>query len=180
MKTKSTIGLIALTLSLCACDGGEKAGQLEQRIAALESSNKALTEEVSSLRLQMRMSEWDKIAFLKPGDEGYTALKFDLGTIVVKIVDVKAYANGSKISLQIGNLASARVDGLKTTLEWGKVDEKGLPENDKAKSRDVTFNEALPAGAWTISDLILDGIPPSELGFVRLKQVTHRGIGLRR
>jgi hypothetical protein len=68
----------------------------------------------------------------------------------------------------------------KTTLEWGKVDEKGLPENDKAKSRDVTFNEALPAGAWTISDLILDGIPPSELGFVRLKQVTHRGIGLRR
>jgi hypothetical protein len=78
--------------------------------------------------------------------------------------------------LQFGNLTSARIDGLKAKLDWGKIDANGAPENDKAKTREVTFSTALPPGAWTVTQVVLEGVPPTELGFVRLKEVGHRGI----
>jgi hypothetical protein len=102
----------------------------------------------------------------------------DLGNITVKIADVTPYATGSKVSLQFGNLTSAKIDGLRAKLEWGTVDEKGSAQNDKAKSREVEFTESLAPGAWTQSELVLEGVPPTELGFVRLREVDHSGIGL--
>jgi Protein of unknown function (DUF3251) len=176
-------GLVSALL-LTACNEDPRVPALEQRLEArlaeLEAANKALTEQVETLKFQVDILEWDQMAFLKPGDAGYSAVKYDLGVVTVKLADVKPYANGSKISLQFGNLTSARIDGLRAKLEWGKVNDKGVPQNDKAKSRDVTFNEALAAGSWTVTELVLEGIPPTELGFVRLKNVGHRGIGLRR
>ena len=50
--------------------------------------------------------------------------------------------------------------------------------DDEAKSRQVEFTEPLAPGAWTQSELLLAGVPPTELGFVRLKDVDHSGIGL--
>lgn len=176
--------VLASAVLLSGCNEDPRVPALEQRLLAklneLEAANRALAEEVDRLKLQVELATWDQIAFLKPGDEGYSALKYDLGVVTVKLADVKPYANGSKVALQFGNLTSARIDGLKAKLEWGKVNDKGIAQNDVAKSRDVTFNESLPAGAWTVTELVLEGIPPTELGFVRLKNVGHRGIGLRR
>jgi hypothetical protein len=153
---------------------------LEKRVAELEAANKLLKQQIDNVDFRVDIAAWDRIAFMKPGDSGYSALRYDLGVVTVKITDVKPYANGSKIALQFGNLTSAKVDGLNAKLDWGKVDEKGVPQNDKAKSREVTFVESLAPGAWTVSELVLEGIPPAELGFVRLKEVGHRGIVLRR
>jgi len=48
-----------------------------------------------------------------------------------------------------------------------------------AKSRDETLIQALLAGSWTSVPLVLDGVPASELGFVRVKNIIHTGISLR-
>jgi outer membrane murein-binding lipoprotein Lpp len=153
--------------------------KLEAKIAALEAANERLTDQINDLKFEARLADWDKFALLKPGDEGYSALRYDLGVVTVKIADVKPYANGSRISLQFGNLTSARIDGLKAKMEWGKVSAKGVPESDKNNSREVTFSAPLAPGAWTVSQVVLEGVPPTELGFVRLREVGHRGIGLR-
>lgn len=179
---KSFFLVIVTSVLLAACNDGSQLKQIEakldQRITELEAANKSLSDEIRDLRWEVKLGEFDKYAFLKPGDAGYSALRHDLGIVTVEISDVKPYANGSKVKLKFGNLTSARIDGLKATLDWGKL-EKGMPENDKAKSREVTFSASLAPGAWTVTEVVLEGVPPTELGFVRLKDVSHRGIGLK-
>lgn len=180
---KTYLLCVPVSLFLIGCFEDSRVPQLEARlqaeIAELEAVNQRLSNELSELKLNASFADFDKIAFLTPGDEGYSTLRYDLGVVTVKIIDVKPYANGSRISLQFGNLTSARVNGLKATLDWGKVNDKGFPENDLAKSREMSFNTPLAPGAWTVTQVVLEGVPPEELGFVRLKEVSHRGIGLR-
>ncbi len=124
------------------------------------------------------MKDWDKIAYLTPGAEGYSTVSFDLGVLTVQLADVKPYANGSKVVLKFGNTLSSSINGLKASIEWGKVDDRGSPDNSNAKSKEMTFNQTLQAGAWNKIPVVLEGIPPTELGFVRVLDVTHTGIRL--
>jgi uncharacterized protein DUF3251 len=123
---------------------------------------------------------WDAIAYLTPGGEGYTVIQTDLGRVTVKLVNVQPYANGSRVTIQFVNLMSATINGAKAQLEWGSVDNKGSPKNESAKSREVKFGEDLRAGAWTNVQVVLEGVPPTDLGFVRVRDFTHAGITLLR
>lgn len=161
----------------------------ERQVAALQKKTDDLDAEVKKLkdsvdRLEKEQS-WDKfmrnigaVAYLTPGAEGYSVIQSDLGHLTVQLVNVETYASGTRVTLSFGNLTSATIDGAKATLEWGRVDEKGSPKNDEARSREVTFDESLRAGAWTRVQVVLDGVPPQEFGFVRVRDLTHRGIHL--
>ena len=122
----------------------------------------------------------DEIAYLTPGSDGYSVVQCDLGRMTVSLKNIEPYPNGSRISLQIGNLSSANINGAQARIEWGNVDEKGTPKNEEAHSREVKFAKSLRAGAWTTVPVVLEGIPPAALGFVRVKDVTHSGISLSR
>jgi hypothetical protein len=126
------------------------------------------------------MSTVDHVAYLTPGSGGYSPVRADIGVLTVDITDIKPYANGSKATLSFGNPLSASINGLKATIEYGKVDEKGAPKNADAKKKAVAFSQSLRAGAWTKVDIVLEGLPPEELGFVRVRDVTHTGISLSR
>ena len=80
------------------------------------------------------LEDLEKNVYLTPGSDKYSIVKSDLGILTVSIQNIVPYANGSKVTLQFGNLSSATIDGLKATLEWGAVDEKDVPDNDHAKS----------------------------------------------
>ena len=177
MNIRTTALILASILTLFGCNNDGQNKTLEAKITALEQANKDIKSQVDMLSFQIEAENWERIAFMKPGDAGYSALRFDLGVITVRLANVKPYANGSKITLNFGNLTSARVDGLKAKLDWGKVNDKGVAQNDTAKSREVTFVESLMPGSWTNSDLVLEGIPPTELGFVRLREVGRSGPG---
>lgn len=177
MEIKTTGLVIASLLLLFGCDSSTKVASLEKKVEALEIQLGELQQKVE---LQQMVSGWDKVAFLTPGSEGYSVVKSDLGNLTVSIANIQPYAIGSKITLLFGNLTAATIDGLKTQLEWGSVDKNGMPNNEEAKSRDVSFNEPLISGSWTKSDVVLEGIPPAELGFVRLRDIGHRGVRLRR
>jgi hypothetical protein len=120
------------------------------------------------------------MAYLTPGSDGYSVVRTDLGPVTVSLIDVQPYANGSRVTLKIGNTTSATINGAKATLEWGNVDAKGLPNNENAKSRDVSFTESLTRGSWTTVRVVLDRVPPAALGFVRVKNILHTGISLLR
>lgn len=178
MRTALSSALVCLVLLAAGCADDTRMKALEAKVATLEAATTASAMQIKNLELQGEIAASERIAFLKPGDSGYSLLRLDLGNITVKIADVMPYATGSKVSLQFGNLTSAKIDGLRAKLEWGTVDEKGVAQNDKAKSREVEFTESLAPGAWTQSELVLEGVPPTELGFVRLREVDHSGIGL--
>ncbi len=181
--------LYAILLTSCGQDSRvppleTQVTKLESQVNNLDSKVTTLEAEVKQLNEQISMSKVFKdiegIAFMTPGTDGYSIIKSDLGSLTVSLTNIQPYANGSKVTLQFGNLTAATIDGLKTTLEWGSLDKDGLPNNQEAKSREVIFNESLPSGSWTNSQVVLEGIPPIELGFVRLRDVGHRGVKLRR
>ncbi len=138
--------------------------------------------EVDELKKQAGMDKLLKmigeIAYLTPGAEGYSALRYDLGTLTVSIEDVADFANGSKVTLNFGNPLSSTINGLKLTIDYGEVDANGKTLNDSAKTKELTFTDSLRGGAWTRVPVVLDGLPASKLGFVRIRDVSHTGISL--
>jgi len=180
-------GLLFLLQQQGIAASGSVASATSEDVTAIRQEIDALKIELTDLKKKQASAEWDnmmrdfeRVAFLRPGDEGYSAVRFDLGVLTVSLVDITPYANGTKVQLQFGNPLSSTVNGLKTKLEYGHTDEKGVPDNANAKSKDVTFNEALRPGAWTTVSVVLDGVKPSDLGFVRVKEITHTGISLSR
>jgi hypothetical protein len=130
------------------------------------------------LAVQKFAEDADGIAYLTPGTDGYSLIKSDLGYLTVALKDVQPYANGTRVTLRFGNLTSATINGATATLEWGRIDEKGSPKNGEARSRKVKFDESLKGGSWTQVQVVLDGVPPQEFGFVRVRDMTHAGIVL--
>lgn len=177
---------LLLPLLLVACSGqpSQEREALKEQIAALQSDVERLQRDLGTLRSFVhavrRLDGLDKVAFLTPGTEGYSLVTSDLGKLTVAISNVTPYANGSKVTLELGNLTSATIEGLKAKIEWGPLDQSGVPDEGSTRSRDIVLKEKLISGSWTRADVILERIAPTELGFVRLVDVGHRGVVLRR
>lgn len=105
-------------------------------------------------------------------------IKTDLGPLTVSLEDIKPYANGSRVTLRFGNTTNATLDDASATVEWGTVDKKGSPLNDDAKSKEISFTKSFRPGSWNSVDVILDGVPPINLGFIRIHDVKNKGIHL--
>lgn len=181
MRLKLILMVLAATAVACSEQSQKpQVADLESKLQALTTTVESLQRKLDDLQLEVDMEGWTKVAYMQPGDGGYSAVNYDLGTLIVKIEDVKPYANGTKLALRLGNLSSARVNGLKATVEWGPVDERGTPRNEKQKKKQITVSQPLPPGGWAIAnDVVLEGTPPGELGFVRLRGLGHEGISLR-
>jgi hypothetical protein len=173
-----------LVLLGCGPTHDARVPELETKIAALESKLATLETRFSELSQQVNQAEflrdWEGIAYLTPGSDGYSSIKTDLGTLTVSLKDIQPYANGSRVTLQFGNLTSATIDGLKAKLYWGSIEKDGKRKTTESKSREVTFTQSMVSGAWTNADVVLEGVPPTELGYVTVRDVGHRGVRLRR
>lgn len=163
----------------------------EPEIASLKKESVALQADLDSMKTSLTNMEqkierdrslndfeahFDSIAYLTPGSDGYSVIKTDLGYFTIQLSNVQAYANGSKVTLKFGNLTSAKINGTKGTVEWGRVAKDGSPDNDNERSKEFRVNEPLRPGAWTDTAIVLETIPPTELGFVRVKDLSHTGI----
>lgn len=184
IKIQKNLSLILCLglLFIAGCESSKNQDGLASQLAAIRLENESMKNDIEELKRKDRVDElvqsFNKIAYLTPGSNGYSPVQFDLGYITIQFADVKPYANGSKVTLKFGNVLAASINGLKAKIEWGKVDDKGTPINDSAKTRDVTFSETLNSGSWTQVTLVLDGVPPTELGFVRIRDIAHNGIQL--
>ncbi|RYY03980.1 MAG: DUF3251 domain-containing protein [Gammaproteobacteria bacterium] len=186
---KLPLVIVIAGLLMVSCQDDKKLNELEKKLAISEASILRMQEQINALKASNESLErsininefiynMDKLAYLTPGQTGYSTIRFDLGVLTVSLEDIKPYANGSKITLNFGNTLSSSINGLKGTFEWGKVDEKGSPIDNLAKTKDITFSETLIGGSWTRVSVVLDGIPPTEFGFLRLKNFSHSGIKL--
>lgn len=156
-----------------------RVSDLEGQVEKLEKSNESLSNTLLEMTIENAIKN-PRSAYLTPGEDGYSLVNADLGTISVKIANIVSYANGSRVTLSIGNLTSATINGLKATMNWGPVDDRGLPVPGSEKTRDITLKESLQPGAWSMSSVVLEGVPPEAFGFLRVKDVSHTGIALRR
>lgn len=153
MRRAALCALLLLpALSACGSKTDERLKALEDRTAKLEqaaAAHQAIT--------------------LKPGATGYSMIQSDMGPIAVAIANIEPYANGSRVVLDFGNPTAARLSGLKAKIEWGSNDAKGLPMAATAtQSTSFTAPEPLPPGSWKQYSVDLGGVPPTQLGWVRV------------
>jgi len=178
--------MLVLALASNGCNSRSssesKYKELRQAIDLQKKEIQELRSDLDTLKRQRSMDEfmrdWDRVAFLTPGSQGYSLIKSDLGTITVELADVRPYANGSRVTLRFGNVTNATLNEVKATIEWGAVDEKGLPKNEDQKSKEMTFPKSLRPGGWTNVEVVLEGTQPTGLGFVRVRDVSNKGITL--
>ncbi len=163
-------------VTLAACQAQDP--QLRADIDALRSEVDSLKAELAMQSLQRLAASLSGVAFLTPGADGYSTIEMDLGKLTVSLENVQPYANGSRVTLHFGNTLAATINGVKATIEWGPVNQAGMPLNDAVHSKEVTFNEPFQTGRWTSVNVVLEGTPPAELGFVRIRGMTHTGIRL--
>lgn len=186
--------LVATTVLLSGCDAIHGYADANNKLKAQSNEISKLQVVVSNLKEQVKQLKKEQLnlvvdnfmgkqyssAYLTPGDSGYSVVSSNIGKLTVQMSNIKPYANGSKVTLKFGNPLAANITGLKVKLEWGSVNSKGMPNNESAKSKDFTFSKTLDSGAWTNVPVVLAGVPPSKLGFVRVQNVEHTGISLRR
>jgi hypothetical protein len=193
MRKKTHLCLISIGLAcgIAACDAPTAQSENPAEVQKLQKQIQDLSAKVADLtkvvdaneasrKWDNGIAQFDRIAYLTPGSDGYSVIRTDLGNLTIAIDDIKPYANGSKVRLNFGNVLVATINGLKMTIDWGRMSPIGGPDNQNQKSREITFSQPLLPGAWTKVEIVLEGIPPSDLGFVRVKDVTHTGIVLRR
>ena len=165
--------LLTTVLLFSGCDGKpDKSG-----IAMQEKINE-LADRVNTLETQKFWEDIDKMAYLTPADSGYSSIRFDLGTLTLKMKDVQPFANATKVTLVFGNTLGSTISGLKAKVEWGTVDAKGLPERELG-SKEITIDKDIQSSSWNNITITLENTEPKNLGFIRVKNVTHTGIKLR-
>ncbi len=186
------IALLSLVF-ICGCDSSTESkalpaevSELKLRTEALESKHDTLSIELSGVKAQVEAQSLaemfrnsEKMVLLTPGGDGYQILPFDMGFITIRIADVKAYANGSKVNLMFGNPQFASINGISFKVDWGSTLENALPNNTTQRTKEFKILESLAAGTWTGTELILEGVPPAQLGFMRVTEFKNTGITLR-
>ncbi len=172
------IGIVSVLSVGCSEAGGSRAemSTLQHEVAGLRRQLDSLGFVVTLGELRAHANETVR---LTPGSQDYSVLEGDLGQLTVSMKDVKGYANGARVVLQFGNVSSATMNGVEVYLEWGRVDSTGRALTESSRSRDVKLSKSLSAGSWTDVPVILEGVPPTELGFVQLSNLRHTGIRLR-
>ena len=192
MNSRMRWTLILMTMPLAACTHGASSNAVLQKklngalknITSINAQIAVLQRDVTDLKGQATWNnfaaEMAGVAYLTPADSGYSVIKIDQGDISVALVNVQSYANGSRITLQFGNPLAATLTGVTMTLQWGETDAKGTPDNADEKSRNVQLLKPLREGSWTKESFVLDSIPASKLGFVRVTNFSHHGMTLLR
>jgi len=128
--------LIVMMIGLVSCGPG---GDIEERLAALESAKSAMTRRISEAEkevfdLKLNLMDANAKLFgieyglsllssqegeLDPTAKGFTVVKADNGHFLVSCENVVPYGDGQKITMSIGNPYNMTFQGITLTARWG-------------------------------------------------------------
>lgn len=175
--------LVAAGIIACQPAGKDYSGDIARLQADLESVKADLELErvrgvdsngrIQKLEAAPR-SEKIEWAILDPaGGDGYSKIDTNLAPILLTFQDSAPVGDGTKIKLQVGNMTSATLAGIKLKINYNvraPVDRDALSEWSKStRTIDVTLTDRLYPGTWTAVSASLPGIKPDQLGFIAVK-----------
>lgn len=129
-------------------------------------------DDVRKLRKEVRKLKGASV-HLARGAEGYQVIRHDLGSASIRLKKIKPHTKGAAITLEIGNLTSVALSGA--TLKIGYQD----PTNAAfGLSTDYDVQQTLDAGKATKVTLILEGVNPSTIDYIRVSAFQPKGMHL--
>jgi hypothetical protein len=147
--------------------------QMQKQVGSLESEVKNLQVKLSTLESKLTFDEYmlgtkqvqhDHIT-LNLAERTYQRLDTDNGFFLISVREATPYLNGYKIRLHIGNPSFATYAGFTVKTKWGKVydwatySEASFNQWQKSfQEKEVSFPDALDAGAWNNVEVILAAV----------------------
>lgn len=140
---------ILICLLIYSWDGHDKIRKLRKEVRELKGASVSLT----------------------PGSGGYQVIHHHLGTATLMLREVKAHTKGSAITLEIVNLTSIHITGA--TMEIGYRDPS---DSSFERSSKYDVEQTLMAGKATKVTLVLEGVNPPTVTYIRVSGFQPKGI----
>lgn len=158
---------------------------LQARVKTLASAEKTDAEKLLDMRIQgnMRRAMYTDVDF-DPADRAFERVdaSYGLGSFAIAIRNVAPYADGVRITLNIGNPSMATYDGLKLKLRYGERLQKGDYRGffNSQKTRQVSIPSEILPGRWNSVHVILPQISPQKFGFFEIIRLATNKISFYR
>ena len=178
--------MLGLMAALWSSGCGADTSGLQGRVQDLEHRVDSLSTQLAFQRLRLSglESQGQSVTFDPITSEGYDVLQGPLAAFALSIEDVRAFANGTRLVLQVGNTSSVTFNGADFSVTYGPSSPMDTDAEDWLERYDawreglmraeLTTSATLSPGVWNEVHLNLPGIEPSALGHLRLEISTNR------
>jgi hypothetical protein len=151
----------------------KKIEEVNNRVDALNYSLEDAKENITDLLISAPVTK----AFFTPDTKEFASLDTNLGKIFLKLRDIQEYANGYKVTFQVGNPHGFYLSKPTIKIEWGKAAEEAQKEKSfdfslwkqSLKSKTEELNKNIQPFRWNEVTLILNDTAKDELGYMRLE-----------
>jgi hypothetical protein len=148
-------------------------------ISALEARIGLLDRRLAAAETRIGVANGVRSATLIVSEKDFGFLPSDVGSLALSVQNVEPYADGSRVSLRVGNTSSATITELGLKLQWGPTGPDGKPDFTASHDGEREFVNILPS-SWNMRTINLPGTPPNKLGWIDLRSPDVKGISLRR
>lgn len=169
------LSLIAIT---CGCSKNKEHIETNNHSDEPKVTLEDLDKRLRNLEIDDLYKNFDTIAYISVSEKKFATIKSSIGTIAFLVDDIKPYANGSNLKLIIGNPLYATLSDVKFKIDYGQLDDKNTPINESQKTKEVSLLKPLKQGRWNKEEIILGGVKPENLGFVRIHDFSFESMSL--
>jgi hypothetical protein len=178
MKSYCLFIYAACTLIICGCSKQQPPSDVKVETEVSKITLEDLDNRLRNLEIEDLYKNFETIAYLPVSEKKFATIKSSIGTVVFLIDDIKPYANGSNLKLIIGNPLYASLSDVKFKIDYGELDKENMPIDESQKTKDVSLLKPLKQGRWNKEEVILGGILPEKLGYIRIHDFDFRSITL--
>ncbi|QBH21040.1 DUF3251 domain-containing protein [Alcaligenes faecalis] len=182
--------LLSATLLLTACMSDEatvqkvKALQEEtkaqrERIDILFNENNDLRRDIIEANRRIDFNQFladlrspikEATATLGLTEEGYSVVRTKLGTFLLSVTDIKPFANGVKIHLNIGNPQAMTYAGLDFKADWINATQQG----EQAHKKELSITNKILPNSWNKAEIVLSPAKVDEIKEVQLQVIADK------
>lgn len=183
MKRILLVGIAFVTAS-CVRDDTPDIDLFARTSAAKnEAEIASLRRDLEAARLHMKsLQTAHSMATLDPTDDKYTVVNTNLLPMLLIVDQLEPVADGSRLTLLVGNMHSATFSGGSMQVHYGpRVGSNASPDaianwNKNFKTAETSFATALLPGRWTRVQIALPGTKPDAIGELSVSVTLDRVI----
>ncbi len=148
-----------------------------------------LAQQIRDVRVRLIRHELEQddytTAEIDPAEPSYQRVDapHGFGSFAVSVGDIKAYGDGVRMKLNLGNPSSMGFSAVKLRLRYGPrppdedaddFDEQYDKWSEATKEKEETLTADLQPGSWNPVAVTLPGIPASDFGYLTVTVETSR------
>lgn len=159
-------------IALAGCAQQQQLPQVQQEIRQLNQRLQTLAEQAAALERQNTLNAHSSAGvYLLPAAKNYALVDSAIGRLSVSLSHVSQEASGTYAQLHIRLIDGGTLPNFRAHLDWGELDASGKPLTNGAQTQSFAVSQTLVPKWEAAIALRLTGLPPEQLGFIRLYDI---------